>query len=244
MNSLRLTKTIMDALTVTGATKTYPGAPQPIFKNIDLALPRGEAFVVLGATGSGKSTLLRAVAQLEELDSGSIQVADRGRLAVVFQEASLFPWLTVRQNIELGSRYKRNSGRVTADGVNALISRLGLNGLENRKVSEISGGQAQRVSIGRALAIQPSLVLLDEPFSALDPATREELQGWLRSLIEDLGLTVLMVSHDIAEATVVGDRIGFFEAGKGFTRFWRPRDEQVSKDEILGYYREQSSYVI
>lgn len=234
----------MDALTIRGATKTYPGAPHPVLKDIDLSLAQGEAFVILGATGSGKSTLLRAVAQLEELDSGSIQVTDRGRLAVVFQEAFLFPWLTVRQNIELGARYKRNSGRVTSEGVNELISRLGLNGLENRKIGEISGGQAQRVSIGRALAIQPSLLLLDEPFSALDPATREELQGWLRSLIEELGLTVLMVSHDISEATIVGDRIGFFEAGKGFARFWRPRDERVSKDEILGYYREQDSYVI
>ncbi len=234
-------------LTVENAVKTYPGAQTPTLNGVSLELNSGEALVILGQTGSGKSTLLRAVAGLEELDSGTVEIADHGRLAVVFQQAALFPWLTVRQNIELGARYKRNRGRVQKDRIDSLIARLGLTGLENRKISEISGGQAQRVSIGRALAINPSLLLLDEPFSALDPATREELQGWLRNLIDELHLTVLMVSHDISEAVTVADRIGYFEAHKGFTRFWSPRQEEVSETEILDYYRNaagQGSYVI
>ncbi|GAA1046158.1 ABC transporter ATP-binding protein [Rothia amarae] len=225
------------ALTIANAFKTYPGASEPTLHDVSLDLNPGEAFVILGHTGSGKSTLLRAVAGLEELDSGSVHVAPGTRHAVVFQQAALFPWLTVRENIALGAQYKKNARRVDAPTVNRLIERLGLQGLEDRKVNEISGGQAQRVSIGRALAIQPSLLLLDEPFSALDPATRSELQGWLRSLIEELNLTVLMVSHDISEALTVGDRIGFFRAQQGFTRFWSPAHEQVTHEEILEYYR-------
>lgn len=228
-------------LTVRGATKTYPGAGVPTLQDIDLELTPGEAFVILGATGSGKSTLLRSVAGLEDLDSGSISLQDDARLAVVFQQAALFPWLSVRKNIELGAKYKRNEGRVQKAHVDELIAILGLQGLENRAVSELSGGQAQRVSIGRALAINPSLLLLDEPFSALDPATRSELQTWLRDLIERLNLTVLMVSHDIPEALTVADRIGFFEAHKGFTRFWEPRANHVEADEIMSHYRAVSS---
>lgn len=226
------------ALTVTDAVKTYPGASQPTLGGVSLELPAGEAFVILGQTGSGKSTLLRAIAGLEHLDSGSVEFHRESRHAVVFQKPALFPWLTVRQNIELGSRYKKNAGRIERANINRLIEILGLQGLEDRKISEISGGQAQRASIGRALAIRPSILLLDEPFSALDPATRHELQSWMRQLIEELHLTVLMVSHDISEAITVGDRIGFFEAHRGFTRFWQPRAENVSESEILQYYRE------
>lgn len=227
----------MNALSIRKASKSYPGAPAPVLDNVSLDLKTGESFVILGQTGSGKSTLLRAVAGLETLDSGKIELDREGRQAMVFQQAALFPWLTVRQNIELGTRYKQNAGRVEPANIAQLIERLGLQGLENRRVSEISGGQAQRVSIGRALAIRPSLLLLDEPFSALDPATRAELQTWLRALIDDLNLTVLMVSHDIAEATAIGDRIGFFRAHEGFVRFWEPRKQKVSHEEILNYYR-------
>lgn len=237
----------MRALTITGATKTYPGAPAPVLDNVDLTLAPGEAYVILGHTGSGKSTLLRAVAGLEKLDSGTITLANQGRLAIVFQEAALFPWLTVRQNIELGTRYKQNRTQNNPHKIKELIHKLGLTGLENRRINEISGGQAQRVSIGRALAIEPTLLLLDEPFSALDPATRNELQTWLRKLIEDLNLTVLMVSHDIPEALTVGDRIGFLQAGQGFTREWKPRTERTSQEEILDHYRggaTKDNYVI
>ena len=156
----------------------------------------------------------------------------------------MFPHLNVLDNVAFGL-LEQGVRKADARAQSLqMLARFGLGGHARSRVWTLSGGEQQRVALARALITRPRALLLDEPFSALDPATREELQGWLRSLIEDLGLTVLMVSHDIAEATVVGDRIGFFEAGKGFTRFWRPRDEQVSKDEILGYYREQSSYVI
>ena len=229
------------ALSVTDAVKTYPGAPAPTLDRVNLQVEAGEAFIVLGHTGSGKSTLLRAIAGLDELNSGTIAMADDGRLSVVFQRPGLFPWLNVRENIELGARYAANKGRVDPEYVTGLLRTLGLSELENRRVDEISGGQAQRVAIGRALAIRPSVLLLDEPFSALDPVTREELQGWLRGLIDELGLTVFMVSHDIHEAVTVGDRIGFFEAGAGFTRFWEPAAGNVSEAEILEHYRATGS---
>lgn len=226
----------MSALTVTGATKTYPGALAPVLSGVDLTLTPGEAFVILGATGSGKSTLLRSIAGLEQLDSGTITVQGQ-RLAMVFQQPGLFPWLNVRQNIELGTGYSANSGTAATKHIDALLSTLGLTHLADAPVSSLSGGQAQRVAIGRALAIQPSLLLLDEPFSALDPATKTELQTWLRGLIEQLGLTVLMVSHDIKEALTIADRIGFFEADAGFTRSWEPRTANVTEQEILAHYR-------
>ncbi|MDO4252197.1 MAG: ATP-binding cassette domain-containing protein [Rothia sp. (in: high G+C Gram-positive bacteria)] len=225
-------------LTVSEAHKTYPGATEPTLAGVNLDLKAGEAFVILGQTGSGKSTLLRAVAGLEDLDSGSIQVAPKSRLALVFQEPALFPWCSVQENIALGTGYRRNKNSRDRAYLSQLIDRLGLAGLENRSVQELSGGQAQRVAIGRALAIRPSLLLLDEPFSALDPATRSELQVWLRSLIDQLKLTLLMVSHDVQEALTLADRIGYFQAGAGFTRYWRPAQDQVSEREILSYYRQ------
>ncbi len=228
-------------LDVTSATKTYPGASAPTLDDVSLHINRGEAFVILGATGSGKSTLLRSIAGLESLDAGSVRLDADNRLAVVFQQAALFPWLSVRENVLLGGKYKRNAGRVDAAHIDDLLSTLGISELANRRVSELSGGQAQRVSIARALAIRPSLLLLDEPFSALDPVTRAELQRWLRSLIEQLDLSVVMVSHDVSEALTVGDRIGFFEAGRGFTREWSPATESVSQSEILDYYRSTSA---
>lgn len=230
----------MPALTITGATKTYPGAHHPVLDGVDLTLTGGEAYVILGATGSGKSTLLRAVAGLETLDTGTVNLHG-ARLAMVFQQAALFPWLTVRENIALGTGYRAN--RETAGGthLDTLLTRLGLSDLADRTTAELSGGQAQRVAIGRALAISPSLLLLDEPFSALDPATRAELQTWLRGLIETLGITVLMVSHDISEALTVGDRIGFFTAGDGFTREWSPAQEAVTEADILSHYRAASA---
>lgn len=230
----------MRTLTVSSASKTYPGASSPVFEQLNLTLKAGEAYLVLGATGSGKSTLLRAVAGLETLDSGTIDLHG-ARLAMVFQQPALFPWLNVRQNIALGTGYRANAGRVDNAYLDHLLTVLGLADLAERTPAELSGGQAQRVSIGRALAIKPSLLLLDEPFSALDPATRSELHQWLRGLIKQLGVAVLMVSHDITEALTLGHRIGFFTAGKGFTREWSPAEENIKEADILEHYQKVAS---
>ncbi|MDO4883396.1 MAG: ATP-binding cassette domain-containing protein [Rothia sp. (in: high G+C Gram-positive bacteria)] len=228
------------ALSVHDAFKTYPGSASPVLTGVNLTLERGESFVILGATGSGKSTLLRSVAGLETLDSGTVRLA--GNLAMVFQQAALLSWLNVRDNVALGGKFRRNRAVVGASEVDRLLDTLGLSELSGRLPAELSGGQAQRVSIARALAVKPSVLLLDEPLSALDPATRADVQRWLREVIDTLNVTALTVSHDISEALLLGDRIGFFEAGKGFTRIWDTRTERVSEEEIFGYYRAHSTF--
>lgn len=226
------------ALCVRGVRKTYPGAGRPALDGVDLTLHRGETLAVLGPSGSGKSTLLRAIAGLETLDEGTIEFGDPdARLAVVFQSPALFPWLSVRRNVALGGRYRRNRDRFDDERVGELLEVLGLDQLAHTPVQELSGGQAQRVSVGRALAVHPDVLLLDEPFSALDPATREDLQLWLRALATDLGLTVFLVTHDVAEAMSLGDRIGFFAGPRGFRRQWVPSRDATTAEQILATYR-------
>lgn len=226
------------ALCVRGVRKTYPGAGRPALDGVDLTLHRGETLAVLGPSGSGKSTLLRAIAGLETLDEGTIEFGDPdARLAVVFQSPALFPWLSVRRNVALGGRYRRNRDRFDEERVGELLEVLGLGQLAHTPVQELSGGQAQRVSVGRALAVRPDVLLLDEPFSALDPATREDLQQWLRQLTTDLGLTVFLVTHDVAEAMSLGDRIGFFAGPRGFRRQWVPSRDATTAEQILATYR-------
>ncbi|ASE12257.1 ABC transporter [Kocuria rhizophila] len=221
-----------------GVRKTYPGAGRPALDGVDLTLHRGETLAVLGPSGSGKSTLLRAIAGLETLDEGTIEFGDPdARLAVVFQSPALFPWLSVRRNVALGGRYRRNRDRFDEERVGELLEVLGLDQLAHTPVQELSGGQAQRVSVGRALAVHPDVLLLDEPFSALDPATREDLQQWLRQLTTDLGLTVFLVTHDVAEAMSLGDRIGFFAGPRGFRRQWVPSRDATTAEQILATYR-------
>lgn len=228
------------ALSLHDAVKTYPSSERPVLNRVSLTLEPGESFVILGATGSGKSTLLRSVAGLETLDSGSVQLS--GNLAMVFQQPALLPWLNVHDNVALGGRFRRNRGVVSAHEVDHLLQTLGLGELSHRLPEELSGGQAQRVSIARALAVKPSVLLLDEPLSALDPATRTDVQHWLRGVIDTLKVTTLTVSHDISEALLLGDRIGFFKAHQGFTRIWDTRTQAVSEEEIFGYYRARGNF--
>ncbi|MDO4255290.1 MAG: ATP-binding cassette domain-containing protein [Kocuria sp.] len=226
------------ALRVEGVSKTYPGAHTPTLDNVSMTLRSGEFLVVLGPSGSGKSTLLRTIAGLEPLDAGLVATqSGHDHLAVVFQSPGLFPWLNVRENIALGGRYKRNQDRFDDSAVDGLLEVLGLADLASMPVTELSGGQAQRVAVGRAVAVQPDVVLLDEPFSALDPATRSDLQTWLRTVAEELHLTVFMVTHDVAEAVAVGDRIGFFGGPRGFSHEWVPARDGTTVEEIVAYYR-------
>ncbi|MBD1539281.1 ATP-binding cassette domain-containing protein [Arthrobacter sp. S13_S34] len=225
------------ALTVSRATKRYSSSASPTLDGVDLILGKGEVLAVLGPSGSGKSTLLRAIAGLEPLDSGSIEFENPDeRHSVVFQQAALFPWLTVRENIAAGGRYRRNSDRFSAEHVGELLVILGLDDRANSYPEELSGGQAQRAAVGRALAIRPDILLLDEPFSALDPAIRASLQQWLRELIDRLQLTALIVTHDVDEAMVLGDRIGFFGGPTGFSREWSTVNGSSAREEILDYY--------
>ncbi|WP_330456132.1 ABC transporter ATP-binding protein [Streptomyces sp. NBC_00820] len=187
---------------------------------VDLTVPAGEFLVLVGASGCGKSTLLRLIAGFEEPTQGSVRVSGAaplpGRTAgVVFQTPRLFPWRTVRGNIDLALRYA-GVGRGQWPLRRAeLLARVGLEGIEERRVWEISGGQQQRVAIARALAAENPVLLLDEPFAALDALTRERLQEDVRRVTEQTGRTTVFVTHSADEAVFLASRIVVLTRGPG-----------------------------
>lgn len=229
---------------MTGADKTY--GPRTLFHGLDLEVADGEFLVVVGPSGGGKSTLLRVLAGLEELDAGAVEwddAGDRPPTGVVFQQAMLMPWLTVRDNVRLGGGYRANKGRFSADQADRLLARFGLADLAASYPEQLSGGQAQRVAIARAVAIHPRLLLLDEPFSALDPGTRGDLQRWLRSTTGELELTTVLVTHDVDEALLVGDRIALLDGSGSIGRIWENRpgaDDGTLRRELLAHYESRS----
>jgi iron(III) transport system ATP-binding protein len=187
-----------------------------------LCVDRGEAVALLGPSGCGKTTLLRLVAGFERPDSGSVEVAGRlvsaegawvppeqRRVGMVFQDYALFPHLTVAENVGFGLSRRERPGRVPK-----LLSIVGLDGLGGRYPHELSGGQQQRVAVARALAPAPELVLLDEPWSNVDPFLRESLRTEIAEIIRPLGVTVVLVTHDREEAFSLADRIALMRDGR------------------------------
>ncbi|MFY0407413.1 ABC transporter ATP-binding protein [Solicola sp. PLA-1-18] len=179
---------------------------------VDLDVPDGEFVVLVGASGCGKSTLLRLIAGFEEPTTGSVTVAGRrpqpGRDAgVVFQQPRLLPWRTVGGNIDLALGYAGVPRDQRSDRRRELLSRVGLEDVDDRRIWQISGGQQQRVAIARALAVDSPLLLLDEPFAALDALTRERLQEDLRQVSAETGRTSVFVTHGVDEAVFLGSRI-------------------------------------
>ena len=165
------------ALRLTSAEKRY--GDRAVLRGLDLDVVRERRLVVLGPSGSGKSTLLRVLAGLDQLDAGELTRPDAGPgrgcvTSVVFQQPLLLPWCSVLDNVALGGRYRANRGRFAAAEVAELLELFGLAELTAARPAQLSGGQAQRVAIARAMAVRPDVLLLDEPFSALDPATRIE----------------------------------------------------------------------
>jgi sulfonate transport system ATP-binding protein len=183
---------------IEGAVRSF-GA-KVVLRDLDLDIPDGQFIAIVGRSGSGKSTLLRLVAGLDEPDGGTITATDQ--IAVAFQEARLLPWLTVAQNVAFGlPRAGRDESVATA------LAEVGLAGSADAWPLTLSGGQAQRVSLARALVRRPRLVLLDEPFGALDALTKLEAQNLVSGLATRHGWTVLMVTHDVAEALRIADRV-------------------------------------
>ena len=191
--------------------------------NVSFEVEDGSLVALLGPSGSGKSTLLRILAGLESSDSGSVWFDDEAAtdlharvrgVGFVFQHYALFRHLTVAQNIGFGLSVRGVDKGVIARKVKELLALTGLSGLEERFPSQLSGGQRQRVALARALAPEPKLLLLDEPFGAVDAKVREELRQWLRRLHDEVGVTSIFVTHDQEEAFAVADKVLVFHRGK------------------------------
>jgi sulfate transport system ATP-binding protein len=190
---------------------------------VSLEVKDGKLVALLGPSGSGKSTLLRAIAGLETLDTGSIIINGRDtthldirkrNIGFVFQHYALFKHLTVRQNIAFGLEIRKYSRQHVKRKVEELLELIQLQGLGDRYPAQLSGGQRQRVALARALAVQPQVLLLDEPFGALDAKVRKELRAWLRRLHEDVHVTSIFVTHDQEEAMEVADEIVVMNHGR------------------------------
>ncbi len=199
----------------------------PALDGVSLSMRRGEFLALLGPSGSGKTTLLRAIAGLEFLDSGEILIGGRNmekvpaqarRIGFVFQNYALFRHMTVNENIAFGlavrPRALRPKQAEIRRRVRQLLELMGIVELGKRFPAQISGGQRQRVALARALAIEPQLLLLDEPFGALDAQVRKELRVWLRGLHNRLELTSIFVTHDQTEALEMADRVAVLRAGR------------------------------
>ncbi|HEV2912057.1 MAG TPA: ABC transporter ATP-binding protein [Pyrinomonadaceae bacterium] len=228
------------AASVRSVSKSFRGTR--VLEDIDFDVAEGESLVLLGASGSGKTTILRIIAGLEEPDTGRVilhgkEVTDlpareRG-VGVIFQSYALFPRMTVEQNISYGLRIRRHPRREIKEAVDHLISLVRLDEHRGKYPSQLSGGQQQRVAIARTLAYKPQVLLFDEPFGALDAQTRVRLRREINSLLKQVKVPAIFITHDQEEALELGDRIAVLNAG---------RLEQIGTPDQV-YNRPETEYV-
>lgn len=196
---------------------------ETILSSVSLTLERGKIMSLLGSSGSGKTTLLKIIAGLEQQDSGmvflneneisALQPQNRN-IVYLYQEALLFPHLNVFENIAFGMRLRKKSESEINEKVTKMLSMLSMTEHGKKMTNQLSGGQRQRVSFGRAMIVEPKLLLLDEPFGALDNKTRSQMQRLFKILVAEMKISALFVTHDIKEAITMGDSIGKIKKGK------------------------------
>ncbi len=230
----------MNLLEVSGLTKRFSPDQEPVVDKVSFAVKPGEIFGLLGPSGCGKTTTLRMIAGFETPDEGDIHLGgqcllamptERRRIGIVFQDYALFPHLSVLKNVMFGLHRMKAPAR--RDRAIEVLSLVGLSGYESRMPDELSGGQQQRVALARAVAAEPELILLDEPFSNLDAALREQTRSEVRSLLKKTGMSAILVTHDQEEALSVSDRIGVMRDG---------HIEQIGPSEEV-YHRPHSCFV-
>jgi sulfate/thiosulfate transport system ATP-binding protein len=214
-------------------------------EDVTLEVPEGSLTALLGPSGSGKSTLLRIIAGLETPDTGAVSIdgvdvtvarpQDRG-IGFVFQHYAAFAHMTVRGNIAFGLQIRKRPRDEIRSRVDELLSLVGLTTWAEQRPHQLSGGQRQRMALARALAVQPRVLLLDEPFGALDANVRAELRAWLRRLHDDQGVTTVLVTHDQEEAMEVADTIAVMNVGK-IEQVGSPRSvyDRPASDFVMGF---------
>jgi sulfate/thiosulfate transport system ATP-binding protein len=228
------------SISVIGANKRY--GDFAALDDVSIDIPAGSLTSLLGPSGSGKSTLLRAIAGLDSLDSGTVIISgtdvsgaapQKRDIGFVFQHYAAFKHLNVRDNIAFGLKIRKRPKAEVDAKVDELLEIVGLTVFQKRFPAQLSGGQRQRMALARALAVDPQVLLLDEPFGALDAKVREDLRKWLRRLHEDVNVTTVLVTHDQQEALDVSDRIAVLNKG---------RIEQVGSPDDL-YDRPANEFV-
>jgi osmoprotectant transport system ATP-binding protein len=243
-------------LSLREVSKVYPGSA-PAVDRLSLEVAEGETLVLLGASGCGKTTTLKMINRLVEPSAGEIwidgenaadadPVALRRRIGYVFQGIGLFPHWTIADNVGAIPRLLGWDAARIRERVDALLERVGLpaDAFRDRRPAELSGGQQQRVGVARALAAESTILLMDEPFGAVDPVTRDGLQQELVSVRAQLGLTIVLVTHDVTEALLLADRIAVMEAGR-ILQIGRPselveRPEDPAVEQLLAMPRRQA----
>lgn len=218
---------------------SYPEEPDRyVLNNPNLQVCRGECVAILGESGAGKTTLLKLLcgllqpAQGQILFEGKPLQGPRNDIALIFQNYGLFPWKTVRENILLPARLGRK--KANENELAKLLDYLGLREFAHRFPAELSGGQLQRTALGRAVMSGASLLLMDEPFSALDLRNRARLQSFMKTFLEDTGMTSVIVTHSIEEALCMGDRVAVFDPEKGTIRkIWEGCRQETAPDSAV-----------
>jgi len=212
---------------------------------VSLAIASGSLTALLGPSGSGKSTLLRVIAGLEAPDEGDVSILgddvtgippQKRGVGFVFQHYAAFKHMTVRENVAFGLRIRKRPKKEIAERVDELLGLVQLDGFADRYPAQLSGGQRQRMALARALAVEPKVLLLDEPFGALDARVRKELRAWLRRLHEEVHVTTVLVTHDQEEAMDVADRVAVMNDGR-IEQTGKPRDlyEHPANEFVMSF---------